>query len=187
MLYEVVVDISGCQTTAEIEEQVETVLAQKEISPKSMVKIVLTGELAVDDEKDPELLEKQLEDRFYYVKVKDESGWRIDYQAYELDESLKGEFIRTVQRSELSEEDKAEIIRYGIQALADELALDVYGGFVLSFNGGKVTNWRTKEVIFEQPLPADRLDEVCGLSRKYGTAILTYKNNMVVSEQPENK
>ena len=120
LLYEVVVDISGCQTTAEIEEQVETVLAQKEISPKSMVKIVLTGELAVDDEKDPELLEKQLEDRFYYVKVKDESGWRIDYQEYELDESLKGEFIRTVQRSELSEEDKAEIIRYGIQALAGE-------------------------------------------------------------------
>lgn len=75
---------------------------------------------------------------------------------------------------------------YGIKALADELELDVYGGFVLSFNGGKVTDWKTKEVIFEQPLPADRLDEVCRLSRKHKVSILTYKNQSVITEQPED-
>ena len=45
----------------------------------------------------------------------------MDYSAFALDESLKGEFVRTVMAAEdLQEEEKAEIIRYGIQALAGE-------------------------------------------------------------------
>ena len=38
-----------------------------------------------------------------------------------LDESLKGEFVRIVRAAEdLSEEDKAQIVQYGIRALAGE-------------------------------------------------------------------
>jgi hypothetical protein len=38
-----------------------------------------------------------------------------------LDESLKGEFVRMIMRdSALSEEDKAIIIRYGLQVIAGE-------------------------------------------------------------------
>lgn len=41
--------------------------------------------------------------------------------SYEHDMSLKGEYIRNVMaRNDISEHDKAEIIRYGLQALQGE-------------------------------------------------------------------
>jgi hypothetical protein len=44
----------------------------------------------------------------------------VDYNAYALDESLKGEFVRTVQASDLDEDTKAKVIRMGIGLLKGE-------------------------------------------------------------------
>ena len=56
-----------------------------------------------------------------YFRIKDKSVYRVDYAQYEKDKSLKGEFIRTVmEKEELSAEEKAAIIHYGMQALAGE-------------------------------------------------------------------
>ena len=53
--------------------------------------------------------------------MKDGTKLSIDYDSYEKDESLKGEFIRTVRdMASLSEEEKRSVIRYGIQALKGE-------------------------------------------------------------------
>ena len=57
---------------------------------------------------------------FYFEKVKDRTTLRVDYSDYEKDASLKGEFIRMVLGSELSQEQKAEVIRCGILALSGE-------------------------------------------------------------------
>ena len=38
----------------------------------------------------------------------------------------------------------------GMVQLADELQLDKYGSFVLSFNGAKMTNWKTKEILYSK-------------------------------------
>lgn len=120
-LYEIPVDVSGCHTTSDIKERIDHALNQEEIAPRSMVKAVLTGEIGVNDEMDIDLLAKQFQDSFYFFKLKDETKWKIDYHAYELDESLKGEFIRTVREAEgMSEEDKAAVIRYGILAVSGE-------------------------------------------------------------------
>ena len=120
-IYEVKVDVSGCLTTAEIGECVEKALKEADHSPRSLVKIILTGEVDVACEKEPGLLLSRYEDRFYAVKIADETRFSVDYTAYYLDESLKGEFVRTVMNEEkLSAEEKAMIIRYGIQALAGE-------------------------------------------------------------------
>lgn len=40
----------------------------------------------------------------------------------------------------------------GMEDIADALELDKYEGFVVSYNGAKVTNWQTKEVVFNQAL-----------------------------------
>ncbi len=120
-LYEIPVDVSGCHTTLDMKERIENALEQREIAPKNMVKVVLTGEFCVNDEKDIDFLSKQFQDSFYFFKIKDNTKWEIDYQAYELDESLKGEFVRSVKEADgMSEEDKAAVIRYGILALAGE-------------------------------------------------------------------
>jgi hypothetical protein len=43
----------------------------------------------------------------------------MDYSAYEGDNSLKGEFVRTVrERTDYTEEEKAQIIAFGLKALA---------------------------------------------------------------------
>lgn len=55
-----------------------------------------------------------------FEKVKDRTTLRVDYSDYEKDASLKGEFIRMVLGSELSQEQKAEVIRCGILALSGE-------------------------------------------------------------------
>lgn len=120
-LYEIPADVSGCHTTSDMKERIDNVLEQQEIASKSMVKVVLTGEIGVNDEMDIDLLAKQYQDSFYFFKIKDQTKWKIDYHAYELDESLKGEFIRTVREAEgMSEEDKAAVIRYGILAVSGE-------------------------------------------------------------------
>ena len=43
---------------------------------------------------------------------------------------------------------------YGIVPLAEELELAKYGGYILSFNGGTIINWKTKEVILENVFSA---------------------------------
>lgn len=120
-LYEVLADISGCLTSFEIVERIRTALKQNPIASRNLVKLVLTGEVDIDCEKSLALIEKQFQEDFYFVKVEDASKWKVDYQSYALDASLKGEFVRAVQNAQdITEEDKAVVIRYGIQALAGE-------------------------------------------------------------------
>lgn len=119
-LYEIPADVSGCMTNGDILKRTQAALAQADISPGSMVKLVLTGAVDVDCEKNPELLAKQLEGRFYFLKISDETKLRVDYQAFALDESLKGEFVRLVGASDLEEQEKAAVIRCGIRALLGE-------------------------------------------------------------------
>lgn len=52
--------------------------------------------------------------------MKDETRLAVEPERYRNDVSLKGEFIRQVLASELSEHEKAAVIRAGVLALAGE-------------------------------------------------------------------
>lgn len=120
-LYTVNVDVTDCETTAEMVEKAETALHHAGCEDSSLVKIVLKGMLDVECEKDITYFLSRFKPRFYFVKVYDETMLKIDSNDYLLDESLKGEYVRQVMSDEsLSEEDKKIIIRYGLQALAGE-------------------------------------------------------------------
>ena len=113
-------DISECDSSLEIVERVIKEKVEKEINEEDLVKVVLTGEINVGCEKNIDFIKKQLEDEFFFVKVKDESTYFVDFNSYINDKSLKGEFVRTVMKQcDISESDKAEIIRYGIMALSE--------------------------------------------------------------------
>ena len=84
------------------------------------MKFTLTGTYTLETQKDLRFLTKSLEPLFWFVKIKDESRFRIEKESYEHDISLKGEFIRLVMASDRSEEEKAQIICCGIQALSGE-------------------------------------------------------------------
>ena len=117
-LHEVEVDISGLQTVPEISSAMEEESAG--IPERDLVKFTLRGTYTPQTQKDLGFLRKMLEERFWFVRIKDETALKIDRETYEHDISLKGEFIRMVMASDRPQEEKARIILWGIQALSGE-------------------------------------------------------------------
>ncbi|MCM1047814.1 MAG: DNA repair exonuclease [Clostridiales bacterium] len=120
-IYTVDIDVTGCNTTMDIISRIDTELSENIYPESSLMKFILVGEVDVECEKDLAYLLKQYEDRFYFLKIYDETGLHVDYDEFAHDVSLKGEFVRTLkQADDLSEEEKADIIRCGIRLLAGE-------------------------------------------------------------------
>lgn len=76
---------------------------------------------------------------------------------------------------------------FGITPLAEELELKHFGGFILSFNGGKIIDVMTGKVLFEQALPPDIPEILYNRSMEAGVSILSYNGDFILSETPENK
>lgn len=120
-LYTVEADVTGCLSTGEMEKRVRDALLQIGCPSSSMLKILLLGQVPMDAEKNLGLLTKGLEEEYFFVKICDKTSFYVDAADYAMDPSFQGEFIRCVARAEeLSAEEKAVVIRYGIQALAGE-------------------------------------------------------------------
>ncbi|MBR1816671.1 MAG: DNA repair exonuclease [Lachnospiraceae bacterium] len=121
ILYTVNVDITDLNNSVEISNQIREELEHEACPPSSLIKIVLTGRVDAFCDKDVDYLLKQFDDDYYFVKIYDETKLKVSYEDYRLDESLKGEFVRGVMASDkYSEEEKAEIIKYGILLLSGE-------------------------------------------------------------------
>ena len=118
-IYALDIDVSGCNTTMDAVKRIEKELELNTYPDSSLMKFILTGEVNIECEIDTAFLQKQFENRFYFLKIYDETRPHVDYDAFALDVSLKGEFVRTVMNDEgLDESEKADIIRCGIQILA---------------------------------------------------------------------
>ena len=123
-LYEISVDVTCCESMQEIEDAISHTLYCLKINKDNLVRIILDGELDVECEYSIELLEKNHENDFYVFDIKDKTKKKVDYQSYMYDASLKGEFVRTVMSlTAFNEDEKAEIIKIGIDALAGEEVL----------------------------------------------------------------
>ena len=76
---------------------------------------------------------------------------------------------------------------YGIMPLAETLELKKYGGYILAFNGGKIIDCSTNEVIYEQALPNDVVPILYQRSNEARAAILSYNGPRIITEHPENE
>lgn len=74
----------------------------------------------------------------------------------------------------------------GMSKLADELHLDFYGGYVLSFNGAKIINWKTKEIVYKLPVPETSLEKIYRICREHDLPLLAHEHDHLIVEQPEN-
>ena len=70
----------------------------------------------------------------------------------------------------------------GAAPISKELQLDVYGGYILSFNGGIIKNCRTGEIIFQKNMPDELVPKLAEASYRYQIPILTYKGDCIVTE-----
>lgn len=119
-LHIVNVDITDLETITDIEDKVRETFTEADISDRDMIKVELTGAVTMDTNIDLDYLTKIFADVFYTIKFKNRTNIKIDYDAYAMDESLKGEFVRKVKASDLSEDEKADIIKLGIGLLQGE-------------------------------------------------------------------
>ena len=121
VLYTIEVDITGCDTTAEIMDKVQEALKVTGCSKESLLKIVLKGMVDVEAEKNLTYLLAGIKSGYYFVKIYDETSLKVDIEDYLLDKSLKGEYVRLVMEDDsIPMEEKHVIIRYGLQAIAGE-------------------------------------------------------------------
>ena len=69
----------------------------------------------------------------------------------------------------------------GIRHQAKAIHLDEYGGYIISFNGGRITNFQTGEVIYDIPLPKGMIHELYDYSVQEHTGFLSYDNGRIVA------
>ncbi|CAI9392088.1 MULTISPECIES: Cof-type HAD-IIB family hydrolase [Bacillaceae] len=74
-------------------------------------------------------------------------------------------------------------LTYAIEDAAEELRLAEYGSFILSFNGAKITNCKTKEELFSSTLPPETVHDLYDLSQRENVWIHTYMEDEIITQQ----
>ena len=75
----------------------------------------------------------------------------------------------------------------GVWPVAEQLRMRERGGYILAFNGGQIIDCATGRTVFQQTLPPGAPAELAALARERGVSILTYEDDFVISESPEDK
>lgn len=70
----------------------------------------------------------------------------------------------------------------GITGLAEELEFKKRGGIVAAFNGGKIFDYQSGDVIQQLMFPPEVIADTCAIVRKYGAHPLSYTDTNVVAE-----
>lgn len=70
---------------------------------------------------------------------------------------------------------------HGVKEVADTLQLDRFGGYVLSFNGARIMNYKTKEIVLQQLFPKECIAPIFEYASKRDMGIITYKDDMIYS------
>lgn len=74
---------------------------------------------------------------------------------------------------------------FGIAALANQLQLADYGGYVLSYNGGRIIDWCEKTVIFSQVVDQKLVPILYDFAEKAQLPIVTYLPEAILASKNE--
>ena len=114
------VDVSGCDSSMDMIDRIKSAIGGKDMK-RDLVKLVLGGKVAVNCEKNIDLISRYFDDSFYCHKVEDQTAAEINYKEYEKDMSLKGEFVRLLEKqTDMDEAEKMAVLRCGLQVLGGE-------------------------------------------------------------------
>lgn len=69
----------------------------------------------------------------------------------------------------------------GMRRYEKELELEKYGGYLLSFNGGRIVECRSGEIIYQRILPLSIIPGLHAFARKNGCGLLTYFGENIIS------
>lgn len=69
----------------------------------------------------------------------------------------------------------------GMRRYEKELELEKYGGYLLSFNGGRIVECRTGEIVYQRILPLSIIPGLYAFAQKNGCGLVTYFGDSVLS------
>lgn len=75
----------------------------------------------------------------------------------------------------------------GMRKFEKELELEKYGGYLLSFNGAKIVDCYTGEIIYQRLLPLTLLPGMYRFAKDNGCGLITYLGSEVISAFPADK
>ena len=69
----------------------------------------------------------------------------------------------------------------GMRHLADKLELAKYGSYILSYNGGQITECRTNRVVYQKMLPRDIVPEIFAFAKAHHVGLSTYTDDCIIT------
>lgn len=69
----------------------------------------------------------------------------------------------------------------GMRRYEQELELEKYGGYLLSYNGGRVVECHSGEIVYQRTLPLMILPGLYGFAKRNGCGLITYLGSTVIS------
>lgn len=76
---------------------------------------------------------------------------------------------------------------HGLAYYADLLHIYDYGGYVMAYNGGQITEWQTGKCIFNVALSEDAISDAVTLARATNTTIIAYSESEILTETPNDE
>lgn len=70
---------------------------------------------------------------------------------------------------------------HGVKLIADELQLEKYGGYILNFNGARITDVKTGEVVYQQVFPKEYIKPLYEYALKHDIGLVTYRDDTVIA------
>lgn len=70
---------------------------------------------------------------------------------------------------------------YGFRHIVDELEFVKFGSYVMSFNGGRIINCATGEIVYDNPLALTYLPEIYEIAVENNLGIIGYENDCLIS------
>lgn len=70
---------------------------------------------------------------------------------------------------------------HGMKKVSDLLQLEKYGGYVLCFNGARIMNVKTKEIVYQQCFPKECISPLYEYAVEHDMGLVTYKEDKVIT------
>lgn len=74
----------------------------------------------------------------------------------------------------------------GMKSIADTLKIADYEGYIMAFNGGKIINASTNEVIYSVYFPRKYIASVLESIKGSGLTVITYENDIIIMDNTVN-
>jgi HAD-superfamily hydrolase, subfamily IIB len=75
----------------------------------------------------------------------------------------------------------------GVKPVAETLELEKYGGYYMSYNGSKIFDASSGQLIYEKSVEPEIMPFLQKEAGKYGLAMFTYNRNIILTDSPDNK